>query len=206
MNAMRPRVLVGSRWRPNARQVAIAIVAVLAATLLAFAPPTARPVLGAQGTLYAVTGAGGGADDGSFGTGCSGGSLSSLYTLDPTDASVETGPTAITISGTQIKHVNGIAVHPTTGVLYGVMNGRLAGREYLADEFSVADIACVGWVKLHDVHQLSLETWPNVKRWYERMLARPGVQRGFDAGREALETQPGVDAEAKVHLFGHARK
>lgn len=90
--------------------------------------------------------------------------------------------------------------------LYGVMNGRLEGREYLADEFSVADIACIGWVKLHDVHKLSLETWPNVKRWYDGVLARPAVQRGFDAGREALETQPGVDAEAKAHLFGHARK
>jgi uncharacterized repeat protein (TIGR01451 family) len=111
------------------RQGAIALIAVLAASVLIVSPPSARPVLGVQGTLYAVTGAGGGADDGNFDTTCSGGSLSSLYTLDPADASVETGPTAITIGGNQIKHVNGIAVHPTTGVLYGVMNGQLPDCE-----------------------------------------------------------------------------
>lgn len=111
-----------SSHRRGRSAIAIALVSALIGGILFV---TAAPAVAVTGTLYAVTGAGGGADNGSFDTSCSGGTLSSLYTLDPTDGSVLTGPTAITIDTVQIKHVNGIAVHPSTGVLYGVMNGQL---------------------------------------------------------------------------------
>ena len=63
--------------------------------------------------------------------------------------------------------------------LYKVMNQRLADRAYFADELSIADFAIVGWVWRHPRHQIDLDDYPNVKRWYEMMMARPGVERGF---------------------------
>ena len=64
--------------------------------------------------------------------------------------------------------------------LYGVMDRRLEGRDWFADEISIADIAIVGWVWRHERHKVDLADFPNVKRWYEAMMARPGVARGFE--------------------------
>jgi GST-like protein len=63
--------------------------------------------------------------------------------------------------------------------LYGVLDRRLAGAEFVAGGISVADFAVLGWAWRHERHQISLGDFPNVKRWYENMFARPGVQRGF---------------------------
>ena len=65
--------------------------------------------------------------------------------------------------------------------LYGVMNRRLAEREFFADVISIADFAILGWAWRHQRHKIDLADYPNVKRWYDTMLARPGVQRGFAA-------------------------
>lgn len=64
--------------------------------------------------------------------------------------------------------------------LYGVMDRRLADREWFADELSIADFAIVGWAWRHEKHKVDLADFPNVRRWYEAMMARPAVQRGFD--------------------------
>lgn len=64
--------------------------------------------------------------------------------------------------------------------LYGVMNTRLTHREFFADDLSVADFAIVGWVWRHARHKIDLGDFPNVRRWYEQMQARPGVRRGFE--------------------------
>lgn len=68
-----------------------------------------------------------------------------------------------------------------TNRLYGVLNRRLAGREFVATEGgpSIADFAILGWAWRHERHRVNLADYPNVKAWYERMMARPGVQRGF---------------------------
>jgi GST-like protein len=63
--------------------------------------------------------------------------------------------------------------------LYGVMDRRLAEQTYFAGELSIADFAILGWVWRHPRHQVDLADFPNVKRWYETMMARPAVQRGF---------------------------
>lgn len=63
--------------------------------------------------------------------------------------------------------------------LYGVMDRRLADREYFAGELSVADFAILGWVWRHARHQVDLADFPAVRRWHDTMMARPGVQRGF---------------------------
>jgi GST-like protein len=63
--------------------------------------------------------------------------------------------------------------------LYGVMDRRLAGRDCFAGELSIADFAIVGWAWRHQRHQVDLAEFPNVQRWYQAMMARPGVARGF---------------------------
>lgn len=63
--------------------------------------------------------------------------------------------------------------------LYEVMNEHLSAHEHFADEFSIADIAIVGWTWRHPRHEVDLADYPHVKRWYDAVMARPGVQRGF---------------------------
>jgi len=63
--------------------------------------------------------------------------------------------------------------------LYGVLDRRLAEVEFVAGALSVADFAILGWAWRHERHQVSLDQYPNVKRWYEALWARPAVQRGF---------------------------
>ena len=63
--------------------------------------------------------------------------------------------------------------------LYGVMNRRLAAQEYFADDLSIADFAILGWAWRHERHRVELRDFPHVKRWYDAMMARPGVGRGF---------------------------
>jgi GST-like protein len=64
--------------------------------------------------------------------------------------------------------------------LYGVLDKRLEGREYVADACSIADFAILGWAWRHERHKVDLADFPNVKRWYETMMARPGTKRGFE--------------------------
>ena len=64
--------------------------------------------------------------------------------------------------------------------LYGVLDRRLADVEWVAGELSVADFAILGWAWRHERHRVSLDDFPQVKRWYEALMARPGVQRGFE--------------------------
>lgn len=63
--------------------------------------------------------------------------------------------------------------------LYGVLNERLGGHEYLADEYSIADIATYPWVARFEWHKTRLEDFPHVKRWFDAISARPAVQRGM---------------------------
>jgi len=63
--------------------------------------------------------------------------------------------------------------------LYGVMDRRLQGRSFFAGELSIADFALLGWVWRHPRHQVELADFPQVQRWYQALMARPAVQRGF---------------------------
>jgi GST-like protein len=64
--------------------------------------------------------------------------------------------------------------------LYAVMDRRLADNEYFAGtELTVADFAILGWAWRHPRHKVDLADFPNVQRWYQALMARPGVQRGF---------------------------
>ncbi len=63
--------------------------------------------------------------------------------------------------------------------LYEVLERRLAGRDYLVGDYSIADIASFTWVRAHDWSGVSLEGLGHVRRWLERIEARPAVQRGL---------------------------
>ncbi|HEX2652041.1 MAG TPA: glutathione binding-like protein [Xanthobacteraceae bacterium] len=64
--------------------------------------------------------------------------------------------------------------------LYSVMDRRLADHEFFAGALSIADFAILGWAWRHERHKVDLKDFPNVKRWYETLMARPAVKRGFD--------------------------
>ena len=64
--------------------------------------------------------------------------------------------------------------------LYGVLDRRLALVEYVAGALSIADFAIQGWAWRHERHRVNLDDFPQVKRWYDALMARPGVQRGFE--------------------------
>ncbi len=87
--------------------------------------------------------------------------------------------------------------------LYGVMNKRLADREFLAGDYSIADMASVGWVKSHEGQGQDLNDFPNLKRWYETLLARPAVARGLAVGEEMR--RPMTDEEKEILFNQRAR-
>jgi GST-like protein len=65
--------------------------------------------------------------------------------------------------------------------LYGVMDKRLADNSCLAgDDYSIADIATFPWAARHPWQGVELEEFPNVKRWYDEIRARPAVRKGYD--------------------------
>ncbi|HEX6440477.1 MAG TPA: glutathione S-transferase N-terminal domain-containing protein [Candidatus Binatia bacterium] len=63
--------------------------------------------------------------------------------------------------------------------LYKVLEQTLEQRDYLAGEYSIADIATYPWVGRHDGHNVKLEDFPNVKRWFDAISQRPAVKRGM---------------------------
>ncbi|MEM5502399.1 glutathione binding-like protein [Ahrensia kielensis] len=88
--------------------------------------------------------------------------------------------------------------------LYGVMDRRLADNEWLAGaDYSIADIACIGWISRHERQGQDLNTFPNLKRWYEAMMDRPAVKRGMSIAQD-LDKQSNIagnDAAQSI-LFG----
>ena len=85
--------------------------------------------------------------------------------------------------------------------LYGVMNKRLADRAFLAGAYSIADIACVGWVRLHERQGQDLAQFPHLLRWYEIIRARPAVVRAFGIRIEAASKVDIHDPKVRAVLF-----
>ncbi|MCD0419350.1 glutathione S-transferase N-terminal domain-containing protein [Rubrivivax sp. JA1024] len=83
--------------------------------------------------------------------------------------------------------------------LYGVLDQRLADREYIAGGYSIADIACFPWIMTHKAQGLTLDDHPNIKRWYAALRARPKLQAGLAVGKE--DRKP-MDEQARKLLFG----
>ena len=88
-----------------------------------------------------------------------------------------------------------------TGRLYGVLNKRLADREFVAGDYSIADMACYPWIVPHERQKQNLDDFPNLKRWYDAIAARPATVRAYARAKE-INTQPTVSEDAKKILFG----
>ncbi|HST94395.1 MAG TPA: glutathione S-transferase N-terminal domain-containing protein [Microvirga sp.] len=85
--------------------------------------------------------------------------------------------------------------------LYGVLNRRLADREYVAGEYSIADMAIIGWAKMWERQGQTIEDFPNVKRWLDTMLARPAVERGLKVSSEIRNPSDMQDPAVQAMLF-----
>jgi GST-like protein len=81
--------------------------------------------------------------------------------------------------------------------LYGVLERRLAGREYVAGAYSIADMACWPWVVHHARQGQRLEDFPSLARWFAALRDRPAVRRACAAGPERM-----ADREAYQYLYG----
>lgn len=88
-----------------------------------------------------------------------------------------------------------------TSRLYAVLNKHLDGREYIAGEYSIADMACYPWIVPHERQQQKLEHFPALQRWFEAIGARPATQRAYARAKE-INTAPVVSEAAKALLFG----
>ena len=74
--------------------------------------------------------------------------------------------------------------HKEANRLYGVLDRRLAGRDFVADDYSIADIAIWPWISRFEWHKVDLNQYPNVKRWYSAIAARPAVQKGYQVPKD----------------------
>jgi GST-like protein len=93
-----------------------------------------------------------------------------------------------------------------TNRLYGVMNKRLADRDYLAGEYSIADMACIGWARGWERQGQDIAQFPHLKAWIDRMLDRPAVQRGLAVKAEGEAYDLSKDKEAQKVLFGQTAR
>ena len=75
--------------------------------------------------------------------------------------------------------------------LYGVLDKRLGGRDYICNEYSIADIACWPWISRYEWQQINLAEYPNIHAWYKRLLARDAVKRGYHVPRKVSEIPTG---------------
>ncbi|MEW5422029.1 glutathione S-transferase N-terminal domain-containing protein [Amorphus sp. 3PC139-8] len=87
--------------------------------------------------------------------------------------------------------------------LYGVLNKRLEGRDFVADDYSIADMAIVGWARSWERQSIDINEFPNVKRWFEAIMARPAVERALIVGKEEREKfNLSSSKDAQSVLFG----
>jgi len=91
-----------------------------------------------------------------------------------------------------------------TARLYGVLNKRLEGREFIADEFSIADIASYPWIVPHEAHGQNLADFPNLKRWFDAIAARPATIRAYEGAEQSYAKGAGaaLSEEERRILFG----
>jgi len=112
----------------------------------------------------------------------------------------------------QIGHFNVFAPEPVPYAidrytrelarLYGVLDRRLEGREFIAGDYSIADIACYPWIVPHRPHGQHLEEFPNLKRWFETIAKRPATRATYDGVTDVYSKTTPLSDEARRALFG----
>ena len=92
------------------------------------------------------------------------------------------------------------------GRLFGVLNKRLADREYVAGEYSIADMSCYTWVVPWKGLGQDMGDFPRLHRWFESIKARPAVQRAYAGVEEPYTKKRGFTDEERKTLFGQTHK
>jgi len=87
--------------------------------------------------------------------------------------------------------------------LYGVLNERLTDREFICDDYSIADIASYTWTILAEHLDQNLEDFPHLRRWREVIAKRPAVVRAYERALAELKPPEFTDEEMRQNLFGH---
>lgn len=90
--------------------------------------------------------------------------------------------------------------------LYGVLDRRLAGRDFIAGAFSIADIACYPWIVPHEAHGQTLSDFPNLERWFMAISARPATQRAYEGVENAYAPKQPLSEEERRVLFGQGKR
>jgi GSH-dependent disulfide-bond oxidoreductase len=88
-----------------------------------------------------------------------------------------------------------------TNRLYGVLDKRLSAHQFIAGDYSIADMAAYPWIVPHTRQGQKLEDFPHLQRWFETMRQRPAVQRAYARASE-INIAPTVSEESKKILFG----
>jgi GST-like protein len=88
--------------------------------------------------------------------------------------------------------------------LYGVMDRQLGKVKYLAGDYSIADMATFPWARSYERQGVDLAEYPNVRRWFDAINARPAVQKGLELLKEHQRTGP-LDEKARQNMFGAAQ-
>ena len=86
--------------------------------------------------------------------------------------------------------------------LYGVLDRRLADHEYVAGDYSIADIAIMPWLRAPDRQGVDIADYPNVRRWRDAIAARPAVQRGLQLLADRTRRSAPMDQKERDVLFG----
>ena len=86
--------------------------------------------------------------------------------------------------------------------LYGVLNKRLADREFVAGDYSIADMAIAPWAKLWERQGQNIDEFPHVKRWLHAVLTRPAVERGLNVRSDDRGATNVKDPAVQAVLFG----
>jgi GST-like protein len=89
-----------------------------------------------------------------------------------------------------------------TARLYGVLDRRLDGREFLAgDDYTIADMACYPWIVAHARQQMDLADFPHVARWFEAIRVRPGTERAYAIAADFPKPNTNFTDEQRRNLF-----
>ena len=90
--------------------------------------------------------------------------------------------------------------------LLGVMDMVLEERDYLAGDYSIADMASFPWITAYKRYEVNLDTFKNVRRWFDEIKSRPAVRKGMDVGKENRNFGKGISKESLKTMFGQNSK
>ncbi|GHC35961.1 thiol:disulfide oxidoreductase [Alcaligenes pakistanensis] len=93
-----------------------------------------------------------------------------------------------------------------TGRLYGVLNKHLEQRDFIAGDYSIADMASYPWIVSHERQNQNLDDFPHLKRWFQRIGERPATQRAYALVEQINPGSPVHDEKARQILFGQDSK